>query len=44
MFEETKAIYLATRKRHDQVFNVYVMRPLAARWVAVARALRRQLR
>ena len=30
MFEETKAIYLATRKRHDQVFNVYVMRPLAA--------------
>jgi phosphatidylglycerophosphate synthase len=28
--EETKAIYLATRKRHDQVFNVYVMRPLAA--------------
>jgi CDP-alcohol phosphatidyltransferase len=30
MFEEVKAIYLATRKRHDQVFNVYVMRPLAA--------------
>ncbi len=30
MFEETKAIYLATRKRNDQVFNVYVMRPLAA--------------
>jgi phosphatidylglycerophosphate synthase len=28
--EETKAIYLATRKRHDQIFNVYVMRPLAA--------------
>jgi len=35
MFEETKAIYLATRKRHDQLFNVYVMRPLAAGAVAV---------
>jgi CDP-alcohol phosphatidyltransferase len=30
MLEEARAIYLATRKRHDQVFNVYVMRPLAA--------------
>jgi CDP-alcohol phosphatidyltransferase len=30
MLEEARAIYFATRKRHDQVFNVYVMRPLAA--------------
>jgi CDP-alcohol phosphatidyltransferase len=30
MFEEVKAIYLATRKRHDQIFNVYFMRPIAA--------------
>ena len=30
MFDEAKAIYLATRKKHDQVFNVYVMRPVAA--------------
>jgi hypothetical protein len=30
MFAEAKAIYFATRKRHDQLFNVYVMRPLAA--------------
>ncbi len=35
MFEEVKAIYLATRKKHDQVFNVYVMRPLAAGAVSV---------
>jgi hypothetical protein len=30
MLAEAKAIYFATRKRHDQLFNVYVMRPLAA--------------
>jgi hypothetical protein len=30
MFEQARAIYLATRKRHDQLFNVYVMRPIAA--------------
>jgi len=30
MLEEARAIYFATRKRHDQLFNVYVMRPLAA--------------
>jgi hypothetical protein len=30
MLDEVKSIYLATRKRHDQLFNVYVMRPLAA--------------
>ena len=35
MFEEAKAIYLATRKKHDQVFNVYVMRPAAAAAVGV---------
>ena len=36
MFEEARAIYLATRKRHDQLFNVYVMRPAAAFVVALA--------
>jgi len=36
MFAETRAIYLATRKKHDQLFNVYVMRPLAAGVVAMA--------
>ncbi len=30
MLQEARSIYLATRKRHDQLFNVYVMRPLAA--------------
>jgi hypothetical protein len=35
MLEEARAIYFATRKRHDQVFNVYVMRPLAAGVVAL---------
>jgi CDP-alcohol phosphatidyltransferase len=35
MFAEAKAIYLATRKRHDQIFNVYFMRPVAAGAVAV---------
>jgi hypothetical protein len=36
MLADAKAIYLATRKRHDQLFNSYVMRPLAAVAVAVA--------
>jgi len=36
MLGEAKQIYLATRKRHDQLFNVYVMRPLAAGVVALA--------
>lgn len=35
MLARTKSIYLATRKRHDQLFNVYVMRPLAAFAVAL---------
>ena len=35
MFEEARSIYLATRKRHDQVFNHYFMRPLAAGVVAI---------
>jgi hypothetical protein len=35
MIEEARAIYFATRKRHDQLFNVYVMRPAAAVAVAV---------
>src|SRR5262245_59594802 len=35
MLGTTKAIYLATRKRHDQLFNTYFMRPIAAGAVAV---------
>jgi len=35
MLEEAKRIYEATRKRHDQMFNVYVMRPAAAFAVAL---------
>lgn len=30
MLAEAKQIYFATRKRHDQIFNIYVMRPIAA--------------
>ncbi len=37
MFSEAKAIYLATRKRHDQLFNTYFMRPIAGFAVAVLR-------
>ncbi|HHH29715.1 MAG TPA: CDP-alcohol phosphatidyltransferase family protein [Polyangiaceae bacterium] len=36
MLSEAKAIYLATRKRNDQLFNTYVMRPIAAVVVALA--------
>jgi hypothetical protein len=36
MFSEAKAIYLATRKRHDQLFNTYLMRPIAGLVVALA--------
>lgn len=35
MFRAAKGIYLATRKRHDQLFNYYFMRPLAAGVVAI---------
>jgi phosphatidylglycerophosphate synthase len=35
MFEEAKSVYLATRKRHDQLFNTYVMRPIAAFVVSI---------
>ncbi|AUX41797.1 hypothetical protein SOCE26_032220 [Sorangium cellulosum] len=35
MLGEAKQIYLATRKKHDQLFNTYVMRPLAAGVVAL---------
>jgi hypothetical protein len=35
MLSNAKAIYLATRKRHDQLFNTYFMRPLAAGVVSV---------
>lgn len=30
MLRRVADVYLATRKKHDQLFNVYVMRPLAA--------------
>lgn len=30
MFGEAKQVYLATRKKHDQLFNTYFMRPLAS--------------
>lgn len=36
MLGQAKAIYLATRKKHDLLFNVYFMRPIAAGVVAVA--------
>ncbi|WP_437650001.1 CDP-alcohol phosphatidyltransferase family protein [Sorangium sp. So ce362] len=35
MLGEAKRIYLATRKKHDQLFNTYVMRPLAGGVVAL---------
>jgi len=35
LFATAKDVYLATRKRHDQLFNVYVMRPLASVVVVV---------
>jgi len=35
MLTEAKAIYFATRKRHDQLFNIYVMRPIAAAVVSL---------
>jgi phosphatidylserine synthase len=35
MLGSVKQIYLATRKKHDQLFNVYLMRPLAAGVVAI---------
>ncbi len=34
MLSEAKAIYLATRKRNDQLFNTYFMRPIAGLVVA----------
>ncbi|MGK4005759.1 CDP-alcohol phosphatidyltransferase family protein [Sorangium sp. So ce1036] len=35
MLGEAKRIYLATRKKHDQLFNTYFMRPLAGGVVAL---------
>lgn len=35
MLDTTRTIYWATRKKHDQLWNIYVMRPLAAAVVAV---------
>jgi phosphatidylglycerophosphate synthase len=37
MFTTAASIYRETRKKNDQLFNVYVMRPLAAGVVAVIR-------
>jgi phosphatidylserine synthase len=34
MFSTAARVYRETRKKHDQLFNVYVMRPLAAVFVA----------
>jgi phosphatidylglycerophosphate synthase len=34
MFSSAARVYRETRKKHDQVFNVYVMRPVAAVFVA----------
>ena len=34
MFSTAFRVYRETRKKHDQLFNVYVMRPLAAVFVA----------
>jgi phosphatidylserine synthase len=36
VLSEAKAIYLATRKRNDQLFNTYFMRPIAGVVVAIA--------
>jgi phosphatidylglycerophosphate synthase len=35
MLAEAKAVYLATRKKNDQLFNTYFMRPIAGFAVAV---------
>jgi hypothetical protein len=35
MLAEAKAVYFATRKRNDQLFNTYLMRPLAGLVVAI---------
>ena len=34
MLSSTARVYRETRKKHDQLFNVYVMRPIAALFVA----------
>ncbi|MGA7124630.1 MAG: CDP-alcohol phosphatidyltransferase family protein [Polyangiaceae bacterium] len=38
MFSSAARVYRETRKKHDQLFNVYVMRPLAAVFVAAVAA------
>jgi hypothetical protein len=35
MWKTTARVYRETRKKHDQIFNTYVMRPIAAAVVAV---------
>jgi hypothetical protein len=39
-FASAARVYRATRKKHDQLFNVYVMRPLAAVFVAAVAGTR----
>lgn len=39
MFGNVKAIYFATRKKNDQLWNTYVMRPIAAGVVSVVAPL-----
>ena len=39
MLATVKAIYVATRKKHDQLFNTYLMRPIAAVVVAAVAPL-----
>jgi phosphatidylglycerophosphate synthase len=39
MLGDVKAIYFATRKKNDQLWNTYVMRPIAAAVVAVVAPL-----
>ncbi len=36
VFGTARDIYFSTRKKHDQLWNTYVMRPLAAGVVAIA--------
>jgi len=40
MFSTAGRVYRETRKKHDQLFNVYVMRPLAAVFVAAIHGTR----
>ena len=35
MLGAAKSVYFATRKKHDQLFNTYFMRPIAGLGVAI---------